>query len=149
MYNDYSYSEPPLNKPLYNATMKQAVVRWFKKMFNFKGYASRSEYWWVALFIFLVMIVPSGLSNIGSSSDASMMAALIGGIFSIIYGILSLFMFISTLGLTWRRLHDAGFSGAWFFISLIPIIGWIIFLILTILPTNPAKHQPEWEDNII
>lgn len=141
-------NDVPLNKPLYNATMGQAVRRFFKKYFNFKGYASRSEYWWVVLFLFLIMLLPSGLSEIGKGSNSAGLQ-LIGVIFSLIYLVMLLVILIPSLSITWRRLHDAGFSGAWFFLTFIPIFGGIILLIMTILPTNTAKHRREWDDNTI
>ena len=36
-----------------------------------------------------------------------------------------------------RRLHDANFSGFFVFIGLIPFVGGIILLVLTILPSKP------------
>jgi uncharacterized membrane protein YhaH (DUF805 family) len=40
--------------------------------------------------------------------------------------------------LTWRRLHDANLAGPFFFLGFIPLVGWIIVLIFTLLPSNPA-----------
>ncbi|MDE6380920.1 MAG: DUF805 domain-containing protein, partial [Muribaculaceae bacterium] len=33
------------------------------------------------------------------------------------------------LGIAVRRLHDIGKSGWWIFISLVPIVGWILLIV--------------------
>ncbi|PRZ15620.1 DUF805 domain-containing protein [Nesterenkonia sandarakina] len=53
-------SDPRLNEPLYGASLGQAIRRFFGKYAHFKGYASRSEYWWIQLF----MAVIGGLISI-------------------------------------------------------------------------------------
>ncbi|MFC4224213.1 DUF805 domain-containing protein [Lysinibacter cavernae] len=54
-----------LRLPLYGATFGQAVSRFFKKYATFTGRSSRSEYWWVALFSFLVYLIPTILMTAG------------------------------------------------------------------------------------
>lgn len=49
------------------------------------------------------------------------------------------------LALSWRRLHDARFSGPLYFLGLIPFFGPIIFLFLMLLPTTFDKRNREWE----
>ena len=40
-----------------------------------------------------------------------------------------------------RRLHDTGRSGWWFVITIIPIIGLLVFLYFVLLKTDPAPNQ--------
>ena len=70
-YFDGAASVNDLTRPLYGATFGQAVTRFFKNYVNFKGRASRSEYWWVALFSFLVQLIPGILMTIGSIKNAA------------------------------------------------------------------------------
>lgn len=49
----------PLNQPLYGASFMQATKRFFKKYARFSGYASRSEYWFASLFLFLISLIPT------------------------------------------------------------------------------------------
>ena len=63
----------------------------FQKYATFKGRASRSEYWWFALFMFLTGFV-----------------GLLG---EIINGIISLLIFIPSIAVMVRRLHDTNNSG--------------------------------------
>jgi len=60
-----SDASPSLSSPLYGATFGQAVSRYFRKYATFSGRASRSEYWWVALALFLVNLVPNVLLTTG------------------------------------------------------------------------------------
>ena len=55
-----------------------------------------------------------------------------------IAGLISLVVFIPSLAIIWRRLHDSNKSGAAFWLILIPIIGPLILLIMMFLPSNPA-----------
>ena len=45
---------------------------------------------------------------------------------------------VPLLALYWRRLHDTNRSGAFFFLSLIPLVGGIIVLVLVLLPEDAA-----------
>lgn len=47
---------PPLSQPLYGAKPITAYIRFWKKYVRFKGYASRSEYWWPALINTLIFV---------------------------------------------------------------------------------------------
>lgn len=146
-------SAPPLNEPLYGATLGQAVRRFFGKYTHFKGYASRSEYWWVQLFTNVVsglIAIPylrtydpalgyfdltQGTGNVEGLVLMSALGAFIWAVVTV----------LPMLALSWRRLHDAGLPGPMYFLWLIPFIGPIIVLVLMILPTRPEKHIHAWE----
>ncbi|MDN5584997.1 MAG: DUF805 domain-containing protein [Brevibacterium sp.] len=149
-------SPEDLSLPLYGASFGQAVKRFFKKYATFSGRASRSEYWWVYLFRFLVQLIPMILVIIGSvlvsgpaladpyattppePSGPGLALLLIGGILSVLLG---LAMIIPTLAVAWRRLHDANLAGPFWFLSLIPSVGSIIVIVLTILPPKPEGQR--------
>lgn len=126
---------PPLSQPLYGATFTQAIHRYFAKYTTFKGFASRSEYWWVILALFVIGIVISIIGLIAGNT---------------VEMILQLVVFVVTvvpsLALGWRRLHDAGFAGPWFLLGIIPVIGTIAVLVMVLMPTRPDKHKDVWAD---
>lgn len=62
----------------------------------------------------------------GGSTEAITGAA---GFLALIF---SLGTLLPNLAITWRRLHDTGRSGAWFFIAFLPVVGWIVLLIFLI-----------------
>lgn len=87
-----------------------AVQLFFANFANFKGRASKSEYWWSVLFCFLVTFV-IGLVSAELSSIAS------------------LILFIPQLSVAIRRLHDTGKSWVYYLFGLIPLAGFIILII--------------------
>ncbi|MCI4011224.1 DUF805 domain-containing protein [Brevibacterium sp. ZH18] len=152
-------SPEDLSLPLYGASFGQAVKRYFKKYATFSGRASRSEYWWVALFGFLIQLIPLVLIIVGVAMSAGSAAAadpydpaamqaassgagsIVGLIGTVLMGLLGLAMIVPTLALTWRRLHDGNFAGPFFFLTFIPTVGSIILLVLTLLPSKPEGQR--------
>jgi len=154
----------PLNQPLYGATLMQAVKRFFKKYARFSGYASRSEYWFATLALMLLSLIPAagmGIgtfmtgvegstynSNVSSHFSVSQTAGLaITLISALLLFILWAATIVPSLAITWRRLHDAGFSGLMFFLSFIPYVGGLILIVFAVLPTKPEARRVEWEDS--
>lgn len=146
-------SAPPLNEPLYGATLGQAVRLFFGKYTHFKGYASRSEYWWAQLFLNVVsglIAIPYlrtydpalGYFDLTQGTGNVEGLVLMSALGTFIWGVVTV---LPLLALSWRRLHDAGLPGPMYFLGLIPFIGPIVVLILMILPTRPEKHNHAWE----
>jgi len=95
----------------------------FKKIFDFNGRSSRTEY-----FVFLFGSVLFGLPLVFIDVVSELYSPVYGvgpltGLFILATVIPSLSVFI-------RRLHDGGFSGWWFFIGFVPFVGPIVQLIL-------------------
>jgi uncharacterized membrane protein YhaH (DUF805 family) len=94
-----------------------AIKTVFTKYADFRGVATRSEYWWFALFSFLVSVVFNVL--IGDPNDPNTVASGISLVWSL--GIL-----IPSIALAVRRFHDAGFSGKWLLLYLVPTILFVV-----------------------
>ena len=60
------------------------------------------------------------------------------GILSILYSLATL---LPSLGAVIRRLHDTGKSGWWIFISLIPFIGGIWFIVLLATKGDEGENE--------
>ena len=137
-------NQAPLDAPLREASFGQAFVRFWKKYVVFHGRASRSEFWWWFLANFIISSVISSLSwMIGSpvvfnESGTPVVVYSAAQLPSILWGLATL---IPWLALSWRRLHDTNRSGAWWFIFLIPFVGWIILLVFFLLPPDPAGSR--------
>lgn len=69
---------------------------------------------------------PIGLPLMGGPTGA------ITGIPGVLALIFSLGTLLPNRALTWRRLHDTGRSGLWFFIAFLPIVGWIVLLVFLV-----------------
>jgi len=110
-----------------------------KKSFYLKGRATRKEYWnfvlinLLVLFIFSSVITIAMLVDLDSRYDESFAKGTIS-VFVIAY----IFIIPAGVSITIRRLHDINFSGLWFFICWFPVLGTILLLVLTILPS--ADH---------
>ena len=96
-----------------------------KKYADFSGRARRKEYWMFALFNMIFAIVAVVLDNV-------LGVAMIGVGYGPIYGLYMLAVFIPGLAVTVRRLHDSDNSGWMLLVALIPLIGAIWLLILTV-----------------
>jgi uncharacterized membrane protein YhaH (DUF805 family) len=106
----------------------QAIATCFRKYFDFRGYASRPEYWWFALFSFLGSIVANVLdTGIGASMNTN---------FSLLNTLWALAVLLPGLAVLVRRLRDAGYAWPWIFIALVPIAGGIILIVLLCQPTR-------------
>ena len=110
--------------------MLDAVKLFFKNYFNFRGRASRSEFWWFALAYIIVAIIIATAEGLVQGIDYAG-----SGIAS---NLLSLALMIGQLSLNARRLQDRGHSGWWQLAPLVPIIPLIIFAILAVATENPA-----------
>ena len=132
--------EPPLSQPFYGASLPVAVKRFVTRVLRFKGRSSRSEYWWVQLVLFLIYAVISAVAISAGvdPDDVTNPVGLASAVFSAI-------IFVPTLSLTWRRLHDAGFAGPWWFITF-TVIAAPVLLIMTIFPSRPEKMKEKWDD---
>jgi len=98
-----------------------------KKYAVFEGRAHRSEYWYFLLFGFIFYVV---ISVISSLIDADILSFLF-----------YLAMFIPGLAVSVRRLHDIGKSGWMILINLIPIAGFIWYIILMCLDSNIGQNE--------
>lgn len=118
----------------------EAVTMGFKRYFDFSTRSSRSEFWWWILFTQLLswvistFLAPDYTSIIMEMSDdpqalISAMSDIVTSPGYIFSNIISLALFIPTLAITVRRLHDVGRSGWWVLLNFILCIGQIILLV--------------------
>ena len=103
-----------------------AIKICFQKFFVFTNRASRSEYWWFILFYIISATIQTFVPNENV----------------VVFGyIMSFLLFIPSIAVTVRRLHDINKSGWFIFISLIPILGSIIVLVMTIEKGTLGKNR--------
>lgn len=114
----------------------QAIKSFWTNYVNFKGRASRSAFWWMQLFFLGAIIVLSTLNNITTNAftyTVPLIPLLVNALITIFF----MASIIPMFSLTVRRLHDINKSGWLTLIVLIPLIGYPILLILTLLPSAP------------
>lgn len=104
-----------------------------KKYAVFSGRSQRAEFWWYALFNFIIAVVLSIVDGmLGTTTTAGY------GILSTIY---ALAVFLPGLGVSIRRLHDTGRTGWWVLIGLIPLIGIIVLIVFWCIDSEPGSNQ--------
>lgn len=145
-----STSTPPIDWPHYGIGFIPAVKRVFQKYATFDGRASRSEFWWWALGNFIVFLVLYGLTmGLGFATAPSDGEFGVAGIpFAILLGVWLIGTIVPNIAITIRRLHDAGYSGWFYLLSLIPYLGSFIVAILCIMGTSPmaGRYGPPHPD---
>lgn len=100
-----------------------AYIDVWKCYAQFSGRASRKSFWTFFLINLLVSIIFFALEinfQMSWTVDA----------------VFSLMIFLPTLSVTVRRLHDTNRSAWWFLVVLVPVFGMVILLILLALPSN-------------
>lgn len=102
-----------------------AVRICFSKYKNFKGRASRAEFWYFLLF-FVLAIIP-------------LLFVLDWVVFFIL---VFWFFFIPVLAVGARRLHDIDRTGFWLLLPLLfPPFGWLLLLFFCLLPSIAYKNR--------
>jgi uncharacterized membrane protein YhaH (DUF805 family) len=120
----------------------QAIRSGFQHFFNWKGRATRAEYWWWTLFVF---IVTTPFNIIYQATTVSAVAAgsemdLFGPTYWLLM-LVALALFFPGLSMLVRRLHDTNRSGGWVWFALIPIVGSIVIFVFTLLPSTPEANR--------
>lgn len=112
-------------------------MNWFlvvlKKYAIFTGRAQRAEYWYFFLFYILIFIGLSIIDGIMGSFSAESGIGLLSGLYT-------LAMFIPSLAVGVRRLHDTGRSGWWLLIGIIPLIGPIVLIVFFVQDSVPGDN---------
>jgi uncharacterized membrane protein YhaH (DUF805 family) len=106
-----------------------AVRSGFEHYATFDGRASRSAFWWWALFQFIVEAVAAAL-------DYAIFNNL--GVF---YALAALGLLLPSLSVGIRRLHDTDRTGWWLLIYLIPFIGFIVLLVFFLTGSDPGPNR--------
>ncbi len=109
------------------------IVDWTKKVIlgnylNFEGRARRKEYWWSYLGFAAIILGAAIIDAIVGSSE-------------MFYFLAVLALFLPSLGVTVRRLHDTGRSGWNVLWGIIPLVGAILLIIWLASDTSPQHNQ--------
>lgn len=98
-----------------------------KQYANFNGRARRQEFWMYYLFYIIFYI------------GVAIIDRVLGlGFLGLIY---MLALFVPTISVAARRLHDTGRTGWWQLIGIIPLIGVIVLIIFWVQDSHPGENQ--------
>jgi uncharacterized membrane protein YhaH (DUF805 family) len=118
-----------------------AVKICLARYFDFRGRASRPEFWWFMLFCFLAPLAstvlfrfthtrlfnPVAISDWGSTTEFGEITAYSYGA-SLLAFLTSLALIVPSLAAAARRLHDISMSGWWQLLWLAPL-GFVVLLV--------------------
>jgi uncharacterized membrane protein YhaH (DUF805 family) len=109
-----------------------------KKYADFSGRARRKEFWLYYLCLMVATIIVTIFDMVVGTYDYQYSVGLF-------YVIFSLGVFIPTLAVSVRRLHDTDRRGWWYLLIFIPILGGLALLVLFCLngTEGPNRFGPD------
>ena len=123
----------------------EAIKRGFAGWSTWSGRATRAEYWWWFLFVWLLSAIPYigilATADWSNDGDGSIEGSGGSAIWWILFAIVWLAVLLPSIAVSVRRLHDTDRSGWWYWISLVPCIGGIWYLVLMLLPSTPGQNR--------
>lgn len=95
-------------------------MNWFVKCLQnyvtFSGRARRKEFWMFILF-YVIFSFACGICDLAIGREFGLQ------------DIFNLAFFLPSISVFVRRMHDIDRSGWWFWLGLLPIVGWIILIV--------------------
>ncbi len=124
-------------------------MEWYLKVLKnysvFSGRARRKEYWYFVLFNIIASMVCVYI-DIYTGTFIPQSG------FGLLRGIYTLLVLVPSIAVSVRRLHDINFSGWWLLITLIPLVGVIVLLVLFVRDGTPTGNRfgenPKMADGI-
>ena len=111
----------------------ESVKTCFQKYVTFKGRARRSEYWWFWLLNLIVSIVTLVLDYKLDMINIEFGIGALSGLYTLI-------VFLPSLAVSVRRLHDTGHSGWYYLLTFIPILGALFLLYFFVSDSAPEEN---------
>jgi uncharacterized membrane protein YhaH (DUF805 family) len=115
---------------------------------DFSGRSRRKEYWMFVLFTLLVYLalavvffVGGGATGLFDQTGAPPELGVIGWLVFGLFGIFALAIFIPSLAVMVRRLHDQDKSGWFILLQFIPYIGGIIILVFMCIDGTRGENR--------
>jgi uncharacterized membrane protein YhaH (DUF805 family) len=102
--------------------LTEAISDGFRRTFQGRGRSSRSAYWWFQALLVAVLALSAAAPN--------------GSALAQILAVAYLLMIWPSVAVLIRRLHDTGRSGWWYFIVVVPFVGFIALLVFLCQPSE-------------
>ena len=114
----------------------EMMLQPIRRYADFEGRSRRSEYWMFVLGIFIFELVCGVVVNLGGAVH-SVLYWLLSGLF----GLALLGLFVPSLAVAFRRLHDTDRSAWWLLIGLLPFLGAVALLVFYCLDGTPGPNR--------
>ena len=116
----------------------------FRRLFDFKGRASRREYFLFLLIGFAIYFVPmlaiasfDYRGTAGPPEQPNIPGLILLGLWSIV----NLMVLVGWVAVAFRRVHDSDKSAWYLLLGAIPLIGWIFWLIWVFSPGDDFENS--------
>lgn len=100
----------------------------------FAGRASRSQYWFFSLTLFIMLVVAMVIDQTVGDTTRDEPAGLLTAIVYLAH-------LLPAISVTVRRFHDTDRSGWWILAGLVPLIGQIALLVFMCSPSTPGANR--------
>lgn len=112
-------------------------VRVWQRYAEFSGRSRRMEYWMFTLIhSIIVLALCTGIVGFGLLRQP-----VIGATSYLLLAAYGLAVLVPSFAVTVRRLHDIDKTGWWILICLVPVIGGITLLVMTVLDGTQGSNQ--------
>ena len=98
----------------------ESIQTCYKKTFNFKGRASKSEFWWFYLYDGIIYVAGEMLLKTDSNENLIYSEGVVA--LGLILTVLFFINLIPAAAVGVRRLHDTNRSGWWYLLFIVPLI---------------------------
>lgn len=126
--------------------MLQIMLMPLRRYADFSGRSGREEFWLFMLFTYLIALAYCAVCGVvllllflAEMSESDLMTACL--FLFVPWGLASLYLFVPTLAVSVRRLHDTGRSGWAILIGLIPLVGAIFLLLWYASRGSPGPNR--------
>ncbi len=121
----------------------EAIKDGFAHYADFSGRASRSAYWWWALFAGVVWVIARLVGDLLAEGDGAAVGTILG------WGT-GLALLLPNWAVGVRRLHDTNRAGWWYLLGLVPIIGALALVVFLAQRGTPGPNRygpppPGWD----
>ena len=125
-------------------TFADAVKSGLKNFADFKGTASRAEFWYFYLFTVLLNMVTTTIDSLIAPGADLSGAAMAGA--GPLYLITNIALILPNLSLAIRRFRDVGLSGFWLLLWALPVVAFFTtggLKLATLTPLNESSSEAE------
>ena len=117
----------------------QAITHVLMGYVNFRGRATRSEFWWFSLLMAIVYVALFIMSSVGIATSADPQ---LWGLLAQVGSTGTLVWFLATIipvsAVWFRRLHDSNKSGWWYVLTITSGFGGFVFVAMSALQNEVA-----------
>jgi uncharacterized membrane protein YhaH (DUF805 family) len=108
----------------------------FSDIFTFSGRRNRKSYVLYYVSVFALAVIGAILAT-----AVTVVSATLGSVLWVVYVIAMLALVVSGFAVSAQRFRDAGYSGCWVFLYLIPYVGFAVSVAMFFVPSNDGENK--------